>query len=106
MRGTRESKLWNEFVARYHYLGYKTLVGAQMRYAVHDRDGWPLAMLGFSTAAWKLAPRDNFIGWTRQLREKNLPFVVDNPRFLILPWINIPNLGFAHPGHHPPAPAR
>ena len=93
MRGTRQNKLWNEFVARYHYLGYRTLVGAQMRYAVHDRDGWPLAMLGFSTAAWKLAPRDTFIGWTRQLREKNLPFVVDNPRFLILPWINIPNLG-------------
>ena len=93
VRGTRESKLWNEFVSRYHYLGYKTLVGAQMRYAVHDRNGWPLAMLGFSTAAWKLAPRDNFIGWTRQLREKNLPFVVDNPRFLILPWIKIPNLG-------------
>ena len=83
VRGTREGKLWNEFVARYHYLGYKTLVGAQMRYAVHDRDGWPLAMLGFSTAAWKLAPRDTFIGWTPRLREKNLPLVVDNPRFLI-----------------------
>ena len=95
-----ESKLWNEFVARYHYLGYKTLVGAQMRYAVHDRDGWPVAMLGFSTAAWKLAPRDNFIGWIRQTREKNLPFVVDNPRFLILPWINIPNLG----SHGPDGP--
>ena len=62
--GTREGKLWNEFVARYHYLGYTTLVGAQMRYAVHDRNGWPVAMLGFSTAAWKLAPRDKFIGWT------------------------------------------
>ena len=61
-RGTQEGKLWNEFVARYHYLGYSTLVGAQMRYAVHDRKGWPLAMLGFSTAAWKLAPRDTFIG--------------------------------------------
>ena len=93
VRGSREGKLWNEFVARYHYLGYKTLVGAQMRYAVHDRDGWPIAMLGFSTAAWKLAPRDNFIGWTPRLREKNLPLVVDNPRFLILPWITIPNLG-------------
>ena len=93
VRGTREGRLWNEFVARYHYLGYKTLVGAQMRYAVHDRNGWPLAMLGFSTAAWKLAPRDKFIGWTPQLREKNLPLVVDNPRFLILPWIEIPNLG-------------
>ena len=90
---TRKGKRWNEFVARYHYLGYKTLVGAQMRYAVYHRDGWPLAMLGFSTAAWKLAPRDTFIGWTPQLREKNLPLVVDNPRFLILPWIEIPNLG-------------
>ncbi len=93
VRNTREGKLWNEFVARYHYLGYKTLVGAQMRYAVRDRDGWPVAMLGFSTAAWKLAPRDKFIGWTPGKREKNLPLVVDNPRFLILPWIKIPNLG-------------
>ena len=93
VRYTREGKRWNEFVARYHYLGYKTLVGAQMRYAVHDRDGRPLAMLGFSTAARKLAPRGRFIGWTPQLREKNLPLVIDNPRFLILPWITIPNLG-------------
>ena len=93
VRDTREGKRWNEFIARYHYLGYKTLVGAQMRYAVHDRNGWALAMLGFSTAAWKLAPRDHFIGWTPPLREKNLPLVVDNPRFLILPWINIHNLG-------------
>ena len=93
VRYTREGKRWNEFIARYHYLGYKTLVGAQMRYAVYDRDGGPLAMLGFSTAAWKLAPRDKFIGWAPQLREKNIPFVVDNPRFLILPWIKIPNLG-------------
>ena len=93
VRATREGRLWNEFVARYHYLGYKTLVGAQMRYAVHDRNGWPVAMLGFSTAAWKLAPRDHFIGWTPPLREKNLPLVVDNPRFLILPWVEVPNLG-------------
>ena len=51
VRGTRQSKLWNEFVARYHYLGYK--LGAQMRYAVHDRT----RHARFSTAAWKLAPR-------------------------------------------------
>ena len=93
VRGDRGGKLWNEYVARYHYLGYKTLVGAQMRYAVHASDGMPLAMLGFSTAGWTLAPRDRFIGWSRRLREKNLPLVVDNPRFLILPWIRIPNLG-------------
>ena len=56
-----------------------------MRYTVHALDATPLAMLGFSTAAWKLAPRER--------RERNLPRVVDNPRFLILPWIHIPNLG-------------
>ena len=95
VRYSREGKLWNEFVARDcdHYLGHKTLVGAQMRYAVHDRDGRPIAMLGFSIAARKLAPRDRFIGWTPELREKNPPLVIDNPRFLIVPWIVIPNLG-------------
>ncbi len=90
--GPRASRLWNEFIERYHYLGYKTLVDAQMRYAVQDRDGAPLAMLGFSTAAWKTAPRDRFIGWSPQTREKNLPLLCDNARFLILPWIRIPNL--------------
>ena len=90
--GRKASRLWNECIARYHDLGYKTLVGAQMRYAVHDRDGRPLAMLGFSTAAWKTAPRDAFIGWSPQTREKNLPLMIDNSRFLILPWIRIPNL--------------
>ena len=80
-------------VARYHYLGYKALVGAQMRYAVHARSGWPIAMLGFSTATWKLAPRDSLVGWTPEKWEKNLHLVVDNPRFLIPPWIEIPDLG-------------
>ena len=72
---------------RVAYLGYKRLVGAQMRYAVEDRTGLPLAMLGFSTAAWKTAPRDRFIGWSPQTRENNLPLVVDNSRFLILPKV-------------------
>ena len=63
-------------------------------------------MLGFSTAAWKLAPRDSLIGWPPKLREKNLPLVVDNPRFLILPWIKIPNLGSHILAPRPPPPAQ
>ena len=51
----------------------RPLVGAQMRYAVRDRNGWPVAMLGFSTAAWKLAPRDNFIGWTPHCARRTSP---------------------------------
>ena len=103
VRGTREGKRWNEFVARYHYLGYKTLVGAQMRYAVHDRNGWPLAMLGLSTAAWKLAPRDNFIGWTPQKRETNLPLVGRQPEVPDLALDQDPQPRLAHPRHRPPA---
>ena len=80
-------------VARYYYLECKTLVGAQIRYAVHDRNSCPLAMLGFCTAAWKLAPSDNFIGWRPEIREKIVPLVIDNPCFLIVSWIEIPNLG-------------
>ncbi len=53
----------------------------------------PPAMLGYSNAAWKLTPRDSFIGWIPKLREKSLLLVDDHPRFLILPWIKIPNLG-------------
>jgi len=49
-----------------------TLVGVQMRYAVHDRNGWPLSMLGFCTAACALAPRDRYIGWTPTLRKKEV----------------------------------
>ena len=74
-------------------LRHTTLVGAQLRYAIHGSDGSPLAMLGFSTAAWRLAPRDRFIGGSPDVRTRNLSRVIDNPRFLILPWIKIPNLG-------------
>ena len=75
------------FIARCHYLGYTPLVGAQMRYAVQDREGRQLAMLGFSAAARKTAPRDDFIGWTPEVRERNLYRVINNSRFLIMPWI-------------------
>ena len=86
------SVAWNGFIARWHYLGYTPLIGAQMRYAVQDREGRPLAMLGFSAAAWKTAPRDDFIGWSPEVRERNLYRVIDNSRFLIMPWVRIPNL--------------
>ncbi|MCY3876321.1 MAG: DUF4338 domain-containing protein, partial [Rhodobacteraceae bacterium] len=90
--GRAASVAWNGFIARWHYLGYTPLIGAQMRYAVQDREGRPLALLGFSAAAWKTAPRDDFIGWSPEVRERNLYRVIDNSRFLIMPWVRIPNL--------------
>ena len=43
-------------------------------------------------AAWKVAPRDLFIGWTPAQRERNLHLVINQARFLILPWVQIKNL--------------
>lgn len=88
----RSSRLWNEFIDRYHYLGYKTLPGAQLRYFV-KAEGRFLALLGFGAAAWKTAPRDNYIGWDKPTRKKNLHLVINNARFLILPWVHSKNLG-------------
>lgn len=85
------SMLWNEYIERYHYLGYTPLPGAQLRYFVTANEK-PLALLGFGAAAWQTAPRDQFIGWSSAQRERNLHQVVNNARFLILPWIQSKNL--------------
>lgn len=86
-----ESALWNDFVQRYHYLGHKTLPGAQIRYIAWSGET-PLACLGFGASAWKVAPRDQWIGWSREQREARLSRIVGNARFLIFPWIRTKNL--------------
>lgn len=86
-----ESNLWNTLIARYHYLGYTPLPGAQKRYIIKSDEGI-LGAIGFSAAAWKIKPRDNWIKWDSSTREKNLHLVINNSRFLILPWIRSKNL--------------
>ena len=86
-----ESRLWNEHIQRYHYLGHKPLPGAQLRYIVYSAEQ-PIALLGFGAAAWMSAPRDGYIGWTHEQRKRNLPLIVNNARFLILPWVQSRNL--------------
>ncbi len=90
----QQSQLWNEYIARYHYLGYTPLPGAQIRYLVRT-DHKILAVLGFGAAAWKMAPRDHWVGWTATQRQCRLPFIANNSRFLILPWVRVKNLASA-----------
>ena len=84
--GAANSRLWNEYIARYHYLGYTQMAGSQVRYFVFEGERL-LALLSFGASAWKLAARDRFIGWLDIEREKNLQLIINNARFLILPWI-------------------
>jgi len=85
------SALWNELIDRYHYLGYKPLPGAQLRYFAYAGERL-VALLGFGAAAWQTAPRDAWIGWSSEQRQRNLGAVVNNARFLILPWVRVPHL--------------
>ncbi len=87
-----DSALWNEYIDRYHYLGYTPLPGAQLRYFVKSGDQ-VLALLGFGAAAWTTAPRDEYIGWDAETRKRNLHLIINNARFLILPWVHSKNLG-------------
>jgi hypothetical protein len=87
----KRSALWNEYIDRYHYLGYTPLVGAQLRYFVYAGERL-LALFGYGASAWRLAPRDRWIGWTDAQRQASLARVVGQSRFLILPWIRCPNL--------------
>jgi len=82
---------WNALVGRHHYLGYTMLPGAQMRYFILDGER-VLGAMGFGAAAWKVAPREQFIGWNRDEREQGLHLIVGQSRFLILPWVHCPNL--------------
>jgi hypothetical protein len=85
------SRLWNGLIDRYHYLGYRPLPGAQLRYLVESDQGL-LGALGFGAAAWKVAARDRWIGWEAPCREAHLGRVLNNARFLILPWVQVKNL--------------
>jgi len=88
---TDEQSLWNEYIDRYHYLGYTPLTGAQMKYFVYAGDD-PVALVGFGSAAWRVAPRDWYIGWAEEKRKENLHLILNNARFLILPWVYSKNL--------------
>lgn len=89
---TRRSREWNALIQRHHYLGYAPVPGAQVRYFVQSADARDLALVSFSASAWKVAARDQFIGWKDEQRRKGLAHILNNARFLILPWVQAPNL--------------
>jgi len=90
--GKQAIGLWNEYVARYHPLGYRRPFGAHQRYFVIGRGERRLGCLLFAAAAWALAERDRWIGWSRQDRERRLNWVVANTRFVLFPWVQVKNL--------------
>jgi hypothetical protein len=88
VRNTSLEPFYNSLIQRYHYLGYRQIVGNHIKYIAFAGDR-PLACLGFGSAAWSVKPRDAFIGWNKETKRKNLHLVGNNTRFLILPWVSV-----------------
>ena len=84
-----ELDLFKCFLSLYHYLGFSGTVGENIKYMAYEKSGRPLSCLLFGSSAWACGPRDDFIGWDRKKREKNLSFMTNNSRFLILPWVSV-----------------
>jgi hypothetical protein len=80
-------------LGRFHYLGFNGAVGENLQYVISDDQGRRLACLVFGAAAWKCQDRDQFIGWSPDQRERNLAFIANNTRFLILPSVRVLRLG-------------
>ena len=88
-----ERRLFGQLLQEHHYLGWNRPVGESIAYWAHDRSGRLLALCLWGAAAWKVALRDRWIGWSPAQRVGKLKFLANNQRFLILPWARVPHLG-------------
>jgi hypothetical protein len=89
--GKEATGLWNGYVSRYHYLGYKRPFGNYMRYFIRSERG-VLGCIMLAGAAKSMGARDRWIGWSEAQRLRNLGWVINNTRFLIFPWVKVRNL--------------
>jgi len=85
---TKLEPLYNSLIQQHHYLGYRQIVGNHLKYIAFIDDR-PVACLGWGSAIWSVKSRESFIGWDKTAKEKNLHFVANNTRFLILPWVSV-----------------
>jgi len=86
-----ERSQWQEKLRTFHYLGEATTVGDALWYVAH-LGAEPVAVLVWGVAALRNPPRDRYVGWDAQTRIGRLSLVTNNTRFLILPWVRVPNL--------------
>src|SRR5215813_5322762 len=91
VRRTADEPLFNSLMESHHYLKYEQPVGEHLKYLVWAL-GRPVACLAWSSAPRHLGSRDRFIGWSGEARRRNIRFIAYNTRFLILPWVEVPNL--------------
>ena len=90
-----QNQAWCQYIDQYHYIGLKPPFGAHLRYIIQSgrpKNQIPIGCFQFSSPAWRIAVRDEWIGWTNHQHKNNLQKIVCNSRFLIFPWASVKNL--------------
>ncbi|HED36890.1 MAG TPA: DUF4338 domain-containing protein [Ignavibacteria bacterium] len=88
VRRTGYEALFNSLISQYHYLGYAYPIGEYLKY-IYFLDERPIACIALCSAPRHIKCRDQFIGWSQDIRKKNIQYIAYNTRFLILPWVKI-----------------
>lgn len=91
VRRTPQEKWFNGLMDSEHYLGYVHPIGESLKFMVFAGLA-PVALFTWSSAPRHLAPRDQYIGWSPEIRRKNLHLVAYNTRFLVPSWVQVPHL--------------
>ena len=89
--GHEEEEQWNALMREHHYLGFKGLIGEQIKYVATLRGEW-VALLGWAASSYRCLDRDQWIGWRGRDTHDRLKFIANNWRFLILPGVKVKNL--------------
>ncbi|MDR3203342.1 MAG: DUF4338 domain-containing protein [Deltaproteobacteria bacterium] len=91
VNSTSKEPIWDYLIRKYHYLGYGKVIGGRVKYLCFLGNRL-VAAIGYCAGSYKLGPRDKYVGWDEETKGKYLPHLLNNNRFLILPWIKIKNL--------------
>jgi hypothetical protein len=91
VRRSEDEPLFNSLMEGYHYLGYEQPVGEHLKYLVWAQ-GRPIACVAWSSAPRHIGSRDRYLGWSQEVRRRNIRFIAYNTRFLILPWVRVKHL--------------
>ncbi len=86
---------WEAVVDTWHPLGWARAPGGQMRYWISSSIYGVLGVIGFCAASWHQKARDTWIGWSDDARVAHIGDIVCNQRFMICPWVRVPNLATA-----------
>lgn len=89
--GNPEEQLWDDLMRKWHYLGYDKMIGQRVKYLVYWQD-IPISAISYNRASYRVGVRDEWLNWSEETRRDLLPHIVNNNRFLIMPWIQVKNL--------------